>query len=1110
MTDQDEAKDNDKNLSKGKMSVRNLIVGIGASAGGLKPIQSFFDQMPIDTGMSFVVVQHLSPDFKSLMDELLARHTKMKIHKVIDGVDIEPNSIYLIPAEKNMSILGNKLLLTDKSERAGLHLPIDNFFTSLAEVVGEKAVAIVLSGTGSDGSRGIKSVREKGGVVLVQTPESAGFDGMPRAAISTGIVDLICDVHDMPDRLCKYLGDFDRDALHRTEFASERKSDLSNEIAETETVLMRLYRIFRHRNNIDFSLYKPGTISRRLERRMRLSAMTDLDKYIDIVEDDQDEADLLYRDLLVEVTEFFRDPDAFERLKTEVIPDLIQRTDPGSEIRAWVCGCATGEEAYSIAMLLDYCISNSDDPLRSYKVFATDVHRKSLEAASNGFYSSSSLKSLPKELQEKYLLVNNGICNVRRELRQKVIFAANDLTRDPPFTRLDLISCRNVLIYLEPKVQQKILSMFHFGLKTKGVLFLGPSETVGNLSNEFEELDRHWRIYSKRRDVRLPESTRIPLAPALSAVIQEQPHTFSGVNQNPQNTTWLTTAYEDLLARHVPPSLLVNELHELIHCFGEARKLLTIPDGRPTTDVLKMLAKNLSISVSAALHRAKTEDKPVVYRGVRAAIGPNDERLFQVSVEPYVKKDQSLYLISLEEMEKVVQDDRIVENFAAPEHSNDRIEQLERELDYSRETLQATVEELESSNEELQATNEELIASNEELQSTNEELHSVNEELYTVNSEHKAKIEELVEVTSDMDNLLRSTEIGTIFLDRNFKIRMFTPAISAGFNVLEQDIGRPIDHISYKLDSPELLSDAAEVLRTGTSREQEVRSPDRRTYIQRIQPYRVEDRVDGVVLTLTDITELREAEKLQMAVQSLSEVTQELPDFAYAVSHDLQAPLRHISQYTELMEKAIETNDLDEILKANRVLKNSSSKLRKMIDGLLAYSRVNTGGTEMIEVDLQSTLDAALSELEDALDEDNVTVNVISKLPEVLGDAKQLKMLFFHLVENSIKFRSEKDPVVVISCERVENRLDVFVADNGIGIDARHKEDVFTIFKRLGFKSQVPGAGVGLAICRRVVLRHQGRISLLPSIEGAKFGFSLALPDHEHVKPEQLASSQSS
>ena len=1068
-----------------------FVVGIGASAGGLKPIEDFFDHMPTDSGMAFVIVQHLSPDFKSLMDELLARHTSMAIHKVKDGVEIEPNSIYLIPPEKNMAMSKGRLLLTDKAEERGLSLPIDIFFSSLATEAGENAIAIVLSGTGSDGSRGIRDVREAGGLVLVQSVESAPFDGMPRAAISSGIVDLICTPSQMPKQIVGYAGHHDREALQQTEFQQPDQ--------ETESAMLRLYRLYRQRDNIDFTLYKPGTISRRIERRMRMSAVASLDEYVTQVENDKSEADLLFRDLLVEVTHFFRDKEAFQRLRKTIVPDLIQQTEPGTEIRAWVCGCATGEEAYSIAMVLHDCIENSGRKDQTFKVFATDVHHKSLEIASNGFYPVAALETVPEEFRTKYFVNNNGICNVKRDLRQKVIFASNDVTRDPPFTRLDLICCRNVLIYLEPKIQKRILSMFHFGLKTKGVMFLGPSESVGDLAHEFLELDRHWRVYSKKRDIRLPESTRMPITPMLDTVIRERTSpSFVDSAKQVKPEPWLTTAYEDLLARHVPPSLLVNDFNELVHCFGDARKLLTPPEGKSTNNILKMLENDLSVSVNAALHRAKSESVPVVFEGVRVKLD-DVQRLFRVTVEPYNKHDQSLFLISLEPKEKVVSDSVIVENFQSSDHSNERIEQLERELNYTRETLQATVEELESSNEELQATNEELIASNEELQSTNEELHSVNEELYTVNIEHKEKIEELTELTSDMDNLFKSTDTGTIFLDKNFNIRMFTPSITSGFNVMQQDIGRPINHISYKLDSPQLLTDASDVLNSGISKEVEVHGRDQRIYLQRIQPYRVEDRVEGIVLTLTDITALREAENARLTMQTLSEITQELPDFAYAVSHDLQAPLRHISQYTEIIETALSNDDRPRLEKAAHVLKNSSLKLREMIDGLLAYSRINTLGKNLSPLDLSIPINAAILELGAAVEVNDAIIEVDPDLPTVLGDRNQLKVLFYHLIENSIKFRGDKNPHIHISAKLVENMTEVYVSDNGIGVQERNLDEVFTIFKRLGVKDGVPGAGVGLAICRRVALRHHGRIWLENIREGVTVGISLRLPEQATV-----------
>lgn len=1062
-----------------------FVVGIGASAGGLKPIEDFFDHMPTDTGMAFVVVQHLSPDFKSLMDELLARHTKMPIHKVSDGVTIEPNSIYLIPPKKSMAMSDGKLLLTDKSDTPGLNLPIDTFFRSLAEDAGERAVAIIMSGTGSDGSRGVKEINEKQGLVIVQSLETTGFDGMPRAAISSGVVDLICGPEEMPERIINYSNGKDRRALQQSEFQDE-------DALEDEGLLFRIFRLYRQKYNLDFSLYKPATITRRLERRIQLAGARSLPDYLDILESDPKEADDLYRDLLVEVTHFFRDPEAFARMRESVIPDLISRSDPEVELRIWVSGCATGEEAYSVAILVAEGLSRTDRN-QKFKVFATDVHRKSLEIASAGFYSSHILETVPADLQ-KYFVRNGSICNISRDIRQNVIFAANDLTRDPPFTRIDLITCRNVLIYLEPKIQKRILSMFHFGLRVGGVLFLGPSETVGDLNEEFDRVDRHWRIYSKRRDVRLPESTRMPLTPVMTNVIHDTNNQFVAQPAATTNKSWLPTAYEDLLAKHVPPSLLVDEHNELVHCFGEARKLLSPPEGKPSNDVLKMLDKDLSLAVKSAANRAKNENTPVTYKDVRVRDGENT-KMYCVTVEPYRRADKSMFLISIEPTDATKVTAQVVESFSQGDGSDTRHEQLERELNYTRETLQATVEELESSNEELQATNEELIASNEELQSTNEELHSVNEELYTVNTEHKEKIEELTELTSDMDNLLRSTEIGTIFLDREFKIRMFTPSITSGFNILDQDVGRPISHIAYKLDNPDLLSDAQTVLESGVSMENEVTGSDDKTYLQRIQPYRVENRIEGIVLTLTEISAVKEAEAARNSMITLTEISQELPDFAYAVSHDLQAPLRHISQYSQILESAMEEGKKEEILKASRVIRNGSATLRTMIDGLLSYSRINTLGKPLEKVSLSSSISDAIVDVNNAIDEMQANVHFDPDLPNVLGDAGQLKILFFHLIDNAVKYSSWDAPEVHVTCDEFDEFYQISVSDNGIGIEARNAENIFTIFRRLGVKDNVPGAGVGLAICRRIILRHHGRIWMEPEHKnGTLIRFTLLKP----------------
>ncbi|MEO1616967.1 MAG: CheR family methyltransferase [Planctomycetota bacterium] len=1063
-----------------KNSEPTRIVGIGASAGGLSPIEEFFDHMPDDTGMAFVVVQHLSPDFESMMDELLSRHTTMAIHKVVDRIEVQPNSIYLIPREKNMAFSDGKLLLTDQEEKRALNLPIDFFFHSMGKSAGRSAVAIVLSGSGSDGSRGVVQVHEAGGIVMVQDTESAAFDGMPRAAIRTGIASCIGNPTVLAERLVKFQSSDDEESL-----AEATPSIQRSEIRSPESAIFNILRLFRMYHGVDFALYKPATISRRINRRLQMGKFPDLIDYANHLEEDRGELDLLFRDLLVEVTEFFRDAEAFRVLEESVIPRMLDRAEPDQEIRIWVPGCATGEEAYSLAILLAEAIENHERDF-DFRVFATDVHRSSLETASLAVYPASATSKIPESLQRKYFTKNGGLSHIKRELRQRVIFAANDLTNDPPFTRLDLISCRNVLIYLETKIQKRILSLFHFGLRVGGTLFLGPSETVGELANEFESVDRHWRIYTKRRDVRLPDAARLPVAPALQTLIQDKPAT---IIKSPlmSRDKWLNSAYEDLLSRHVPPSLLIDESGKLIHSFGDARNFLIQPEGRPTLDALKMMPNTLRTVVSAGLHRAKNDGSPVIFQNVVIEIG-KEELTFRVTVEPYQKTTESVFLVSIErdqDSELSTPAKSVLGKFDPESFSNERITQLEKELGYTRETLQATVEELETSNEELQSTNEELIASNEELQSTNEELHSVNEELYTVNSEHKQKIEELTHLTSDMDNLLKSTDIGTIFLDEEFRIRLFTPAISSAFNVMEQDIGRPIEHIAYKLDSPHLIRDAAQVLQTGVPVEVEVQNHQGHTYLQRIQPYRTEmGQIKGIVLTTTNVTAVREEERAERKLDSLAQIREELPDFAYAVSHDLQAPLRHITHYAQILEQEAAQSSLPNLGRATRVIVESAAKLRSMIDGVLAYSRINTLGEALGRVPLADVVSDAIQQLKSNVEFYDASIS-FDVLPAVIGDPNQLEQLFFHVLDNSLKYsHPDRAPSVEIEASCHLRQVHVVIRDNGIGIEKRHAERVFAIFKRLGFKESVPGTGLGLALCRRIVVRHGGKIWFEPNPEG--------------------------
>jgi two-component system CheB/CheR fusion protein len=821
------------------------VVGIGASAGGLEALERLFETMPVDTGMAFVVVQHLSPDFKSLMDELLARKTDIPIHRARDGMEVKPNAVYLIPPRKEMIIANRRLLLTDKDPAQLVTLPIDHFFRSLAHDVGDRAIAIVLSGTGSDGSRGIRDVHEAGGLVIAQSPESAKFDGMPNSARQTGAVDLVLPPDEMPAAL-----------LHYTKHPGGKSRDFDRPSASApEQGFDALFRILREAYAIDFSHYKWSTVSRRVERRLLLNRAMEIDDYVRRLREDPQELNALYRDLLIGVTRFFRDAEAFEKLGRDVIPALLSDLPRDDDLRVWVAGCATGEEAYSLAILVHECAEAMGRPQR-VKIFATDVHRASLECAGAGIYTEAQLVDVSRERIKRYFVPKGDGYQVSHDLRQMVVFARHNLIKDAPFTKLDLITCRNLLIYLQPAMQKKVLSLFHFGLKTNGVLFLGPSESPGELTDEFVTLDPHWKVYRKRRDIRLP--AELPLSAGAQRV---SPAMVAGrLPTTRQSDQHLLPIYDALLEDCMPPALLINERCELVQTFAGANQYLHVNQGRLSTDILDMVEPELRIVLGGALPRVFHEQKPVTYRGVRIR-APEGERMIDLTVKPVGRRQpNAMHALVTFADNRAVPTPASVTEIHLEQASREQFQAIEAELRFTKENLQATIEELETSNEELQATNEELVASNEELQSTNEELHSVNEELYTVNAEYQKKIGELTQLTADMDNLLESTQVHTLFLDRSLCIRKFTPRIAEAFHLQPQDVGRRIDGFTHNIDHPSLIEDLARVMNTGQPFEQQVRDRNGHWFLLRILPYRGKDVIGGCVLTLIDLAGLKRAE----------------------------------------------------------------------------------------------------------------------------------------------------------------------------------------------------------------------------------------------------------
>ncbi|HRX79926.1 MAG TPA: CheR family methyltransferase, partial [Pirellulaceae bacterium] len=731
---------------------------------------------------------------------------------------------------------------------------------------GARSVGVILSGTGSDGSRGIRDIHAAGGMVLVQTEESAKFDGMPKSAQETGVVDLVLSPEHIAETLEKYA-----------------KSPIISQLVDpTETPpinedgMNRVTRLLRNAYGIDFSLYKPTTVTRRIERRLLLNQSLDFDDYVAQLESNPQELNLLYHDLLIGVTQFFRDRDAFDLIEKQVLPELLQKLPRDEELRIWVAGCATGEEAYSLAILVNEQIAALGRK-SSAKIFATDVHQSSLDIASAGIYPESALAGVSAARRQKYFSRKGKNYQVHQELRQMVVFAQHNVIKDAPFTRLDLVSCRNLLIYLQPVVQKKIISLFHFGLKTGGLLFLGPSEGVGDLSDEFKSLDHHWKIYRKLRDVKLTTDLRLPMA-NLGLRVPHVPSLTSNHSHNGQ----LDAAYREIMELFAPPSVLINQRRQVVHVFGGAADYLHIKPGPTSNDILDLFDADLRTAVSGAIQRAKKENAKIAYTGV--TFTRNDERRqLKLSVQPLAAEqhESGYMLITLEELKAPSQVEE-PEEIDVGEVSRDRIAHLESELRHTKENLQTTIEELETSNEELHATNEELVASNEELQSTNEELHSVNEELYTVNAEYQRKITELTELTEDMDNLLASTDVGVLFLDKDLCIRKFTPRVAGLLNIVEQDIGRAFEHFTHNLQHDSLMKDVQWVLTTGMPFEKETQDRSGHWHFLRLLPYQSKANVDGVVLTLIDIDSIKQAEvELHGKQQQLQGVLDNSPAFVY-------------------------------------------------------------------------------------------------------------------------------------------------------------------------------------------------------------------------------------
>jgi len=860
------------------------VIGIGASAGGLPALQRLFENMPAQNGMAFVVVMHLSPKHESSADQVLQRVTRMPVLQVSRMVKVEPDHVYVIAPNQQLVMVDGHLNVIDLARPRGQHIAIDAFFRTLAESQWERALAIVLSGTGGDGSVGIGRIKEKGGVVLVQSPGDAEHDGMPLAAIGTGLVDFVLPVTEMPQKLIDLWANSKKMELPPLVPGDEQV--LANVHADTslsaEEALKRILGLLNVQTGHDFRHYKRATVLRRIERRMQVRAAQSLPEYQRLLEADAAEHRALLNDLLIGVTNFFRDREAFDTIEREVLPAIFRDRQPADEVRAWVAGCATGEEAYSVAMLLaDQAALMPHPP--AYQVFASDIDEQAIAVARAGRYPLSIVTDVTPARLRQHFTRDDDRYHIRKAVRDRIMFAMHNLLRDPPFSRIDLISCRNLLIYLNRDIQQRVLETFHFALRPGGYLFLGSSESAESVDELFVAVDKKNRIYRARASVRsLPQQRAQQGSPA-RLQLPEPRSLASSVRRQSS----LAEVHQRALAQFAPPSVIVDTDHNIVHMSERAAGFMRMVGGEPSRDILALVLPELRVDLRSALYQVQSSGVSVEGRQVSIARG-SQPSVVSITVRPFHDEEaaQDFLLVMFSEVQRRL--DQVASQ--ERESGNDVVlSQLEAELQRKKQQLQETIEHAEVSNEELRAANEELQAINEELRSateeletSKEELQSVNEELITVNYELKLKVEETGKANDDLNNLIAATDIATVFVDSALRIKRFTPRAADIFSLIASDSGRSLLDLTHRLDYKDLAEDVEQTFNTLRMVEREVRSQDGRHYIARLLPYRTtDDRIEGAVMTFIDITGRREAEaKLLAGEARMRLVAESTKDYA--------------------------------------------------------------------------------------------------------------------------------------------------------------------------------------------------------------------------------------
>jgi len=1059
------------------------VVGIGASAGGLEACKKLVSALPDDIGMAFILVQHLDPTHESMMVGLLAEHTKLRVQQATNGVAIERDHLYVIPPGTYLSVGNGVLHLSHPQARHGARLPFDFLLHSLAEHYGPRAVCVVLSGTGADGSLGLKSVKQKGGLIIAQDPDEAAYDGMPRSAIMTGATDQVLPVADIPDALIAY-------GLQIT--APERAPD-ARSAAGTEDRLPAIVELLRTRSGHDFRLYKRGTLQRRIERRMALAAIEigDMNRYFEILQNDAAELERLAKDLLINVTSFFRDPKVFDYLAQKIIPGLVQHHSLDRPLRIWVVGCSTGEEAYSLAILIQEQITAAKHNIK-LQIFASDVDEDAVATARDGLYPHSIEADVSPERLERFFSREDDNYRISPALRSSVVFTVQDVLTDPPFSRLDMISCRNLLIYLSPEAQARAIGIFGFALREGGVLLLGNAETIGNDDGRFEVISKPERVY---RQVSRGSTGELGRLISADSAVKVPARTWQ--NLAPSRQTILANLCRQLVMEsYAPAAVLINSKYEWLFSLGSTDRYLRVPSGPPTHDLLAMAPEGLRIKLRSAFQKAKQENKRISVPG-GSTTHNGDTHAFSIEVQPVLNEGEEHLLVCFIDEPKL---EPVQRRVTRPEDVS-HVAELEQELASTRAELQAAIRDLEMSGEEQKAINEEALSINEEFQSTNEELltakeelQSLNEELTALNSQLQETLEQHRTTANDLQNVLYSTDVATLFLDTDLNIRFYTPATKSLFSVIPGDIGRPLSDINSLAIDNTLSADARTVLDSFGPIEREVGAKNDIWFIRRILPYRTSDnRVEGVVITFVDITaQKRAAKALEDARRQADLANVAKSRFLAAASHDLRQPLQTLALLQGLLAKKV-TGEGEKklVLRLDTTLASMSSMLNTLLD----LNQIEAGTVRPAAVNVR--IDDLFSRMKDEFSyiakAQGLAFRVVPCSLWVYSDPQLLEQMIRNLLSNAFKYTMHGE--VLLGCRRHGERLSIEVLDTGIGIADGDIAKIFNEYYQVDNAARERNRGLGLGLS---IVRHLGKLLEHPvrvwSSPGKGSGFCIDVP----------------